>query len=191
MILQVISLEMEARILDNAREFHSAYPESMRSSSSSSTSSVSSRRPHLSPFVKRAGYVNPTSGWGEATRACEIVMSDIVSRGCKVMPGKEVVGMTFKEHESDKQGKRIVNGVKFADGGELQGDLIVVATGAWTPALFAQPMMGGLPSVVAAGQCVAKIQLTPEEVREYADMPVVSRQSTISRTIPTTSSGRS
>jgi glycine/D-amino acid oxidase-like deaminating enzyme len=82
--------------------------------------------------------------------------------------------MTFAIDSSTSSGKRQVDGVRFADGEEMKADLVVVATGAWTPALFAQPMMGGLPSVVAAGQCVAKIQLTPDEVKEYAGIPVVS-----------------
>ena len=84
--------------------------------------------------------------------------------------------MTFEPDSTTDLGKRRVNGVRFANGEEMKGDLVVVATGAWTPALFAQPMMGGLPSVVAAGQCVAKIQLTPEEIKEYAGIPVVSRK---------------
>lgn len=171
--------------MDSTREFHSAYPEGLRSSSSSPAStstststspspSLSTRKPHLASFLKKAGYVNPTSGWGEATRACEIVISDILSKGGRIIPGKEVVGMTFEPVSSSSSGKRRVDGVKFADGEEMKADLVVVATGAWTPALFAQPMMGGLPSVVAAGQCVAKIQLTPDEVKEYAGIPVVS-----------------
>lgn len=85
--------------------------------------------------------------------------------------------MTFVEHESTRGGKRVVDGVRFSDGSEIKADLVVIAAGAWTPALFAQPMMGGLPAVVAAGQCVAKIQLTPEEVEEYKDIPVVSPRS--------------
>ncbi|KAG7527689.1 hypothetical protein FFLO_06676 [Filobasidium floriforme] len=164
--------------------FHSAYPDCLASSSGSTSSLVPdrlahlaqrvthSRKSHLADFPRRRGYVNPTSGWGEATRACEVVLEDIKRMGCKLVPGKEVTGMTFIEHESTRGGKRTVNGVKFSDGSEMKADLVVIAAGAWTPALFAQPMMGGLPAVVAAGQCVAKIQLTPEEAEEYRDIPV-------------------
>ena len=163
--------------MDSTREFHSAYPEVLRSAPSSSTSTSSTtRKPHLAHFPQKAGYVNPTSGWGEATRACQLVITDILSKGGRILPGKEVVGMTFEPDSTTDLGKRRVNGVRFANGEEMKGDLVVVATGAWTPALFAQPMMGGLPSVVAAGQCVAKIQLTPEEIKEYAGIPVVSQK---------------
>lgn len=70
----------------------------------------------------------------------------------------------------------IATGVKLANGEILQADLVVVATGAWTPALFAQEGMGGLDQdqVLATGQSVATIQLTEEEAEEYRDVPVVS-----------------
>jgi glycine/D-amino acid oxidase-like deaminating enzyme len=189
---QVKQLDPGVRRLEG-KGFHSAYPDCLASSSGSTSSLVPDRlahlaqrvthprKSHLADFPRRSGYVNPTSGWGEATRACEVVLEDIKRMGCKLVPGKEVTGMTFIEHESTRGGKRTVNGVKFSDGSEMKADLVVIAAGAWTPALFAQPMMGGLPAVVAAGQCVAKIQLTPEEAEEYRDIPVVSRRSPVSR----------
>ncbi len=71
-----------------------------------------------------------------------------------------------------------VKGVKLASGEEVRADLVVVATGAWTPALFAQEGMDGLPSVVATGQSVAWIQLSEEERQDYKDIPVMINMDT-------------
>lgn len=119
----------------------------------------------LARFDTQQGYLNPVSGWAEAGRAVEVGIERVKAMGGEVRAASEVVGLL----EEDGQ----VRGVKLASGETLGASLVVVAAGAWTPSLFARADMGGLPSVVATGQSIAVMQLTPQEVREYADVPVI------------------
>jgi glycine/D-amino acid oxidase-like deaminating enzyme len=106
--------------------------------------------PRLADFAQTSGYLNPQAGWGEATRSCQLLIDHLRSQGVTFIPGKEVCGMTFDPCLSSRGGRK-VTGVRFADGEEMAADLVVVAAGAWTPGLFAQKGMGGLPGVIAAG----------------------------------------
>ncbi|WVR06914.1 hypothetical protein IAU60_003950 [Kwoniella sp. DSM 27419] len=117
-------------------------------------------------FGSRQGYYNPVGGWAEAGRAVEVGLRRIRQMGGTVRAGAEVTGLIKED--------RKIKGVVLASGEVVNGDLIVVAAGAWTPALFASPGVSArLPEVVATGQSVGVIQLTPEEVQRYSSIPVV------------------
>lgn len=53
--------------------------------------------------------------------------------------------------EEGKDGKKVVKGVELCSGEKVMGDIVIIAAGAWTPALFAQDGMEHLPQVVATG----------------------------------------
>lgn len=53
--------------------------------------------------------------------------------------------------EDGKDGKKVVKGVELCSGEKVLGDIVIIAAGAWTPALFAQDGMEHLPQVVATG----------------------------------------
>ncbi|OCF61004.1 sarcosine oxidase [Kwoniella mangroviensis CBS 10435] len=117
-------------------------------------------------FGGRQGYLNPIGGWAEAGRALEVGLKRVRQLGGHVRSGAEVTGLI-------KDGRN-VKGVTLKSGEDVRGDLVVIAAGAWTPALCALPGVSArLPDVVATGQSVAVIQLTPEEAKQYASVPVV------------------
>lgn len=121
------------------------------------------------------GYCNTTGGWCEASRACQLVFEDIVRMGAVIQGGKEMVGLVF-EH-SDEQGPCMaseetqpVKGVSFSDGTQLFADLVVIATGAWTPGLFAQNNMGGLSTATATGQVMLWSTLRTDVLEMYSSL---------------------
>ncbi|WWC70016.1 uncharacterized protein I206_103960 [Kwoniella pini CBS 10737] len=120
----------------------------------------------LGEFGGREGYFNPIGGWAESGRALEVGLKKVRQLGGTVRSGAEVQSLL-------RNGRKVI-GVEIKGGEQVKGDLVIVAAGAWTPALCAQPGFSvRLPDVVATGQSVGVIQLTPEEHKKYADIPVV------------------
>lgn len=112
-------------------------------------SASSSSTPRLGEFHNRTAYLNPQSGWAEAGRAVEVGLRRITHEyGGVVRPGCEVRALV---EEEGKEGKKIVKGVELCSGEKVLGDIVIIAAGAWTPALFAQDGMEHLPQVVATG----------------------------------------
>jgi sarcosine oxidase/L-pipecolate oxidase len=101
----------------------------------------------LGEFEDRTGYLNPHSGWAEAERALTIGLRRVCEYGGVIRTGCEVRGLV----EEENGGKMVVKGVELTDGERAMGDLVIIATGAWTPALFAQDGMEQLPQVIATG----------------------------------------
>jgi sarcosine oxidase/L-pipecolate oxidase len=117
-------------------------------------------------FDDRVGYHNSTGGWGEAQRAIEVGLKRVRALGGVIRAGAEAVAF-------QQTGKR-VTGVVLKSGEVVPADLVLVAAGAWTPALLASPAIhANLPPVVATGQVVCMIQLTPEEYAVQSRCPVV------------------
>lgn len=117
-------------------------------------------------FDGRSGYYNKVGGWGEAARSVEVGLKRVKQLGGKVRAGAEVV--SFK-----KDGKKIT-GVVLQTGEVVPADLVVVAAGAWSPALMASPAVAArFPQIVATGQVVAMVQLTPEEMKAQSKCPVI------------------
>ncbi|KAL1411679.1 hypothetical protein Q8F55_002644 [Vanrija albida] len=110
------------------------------------------------------GYHNCVGGWGESGRSVEVGLKRVARLGGKIRAGAEVVSL--------KKSGRKVDGVVLASGEVVSGDLVVLAAGAWTPALCAGDKVP-LPPIVATGQSVAFVQLTPEEVELHSKTPIV------------------
>ena len=71
-----------------------------------------------------------------------------------------------------EEGGRVV-GVRLKDGREMRAELVVLATGAWTPGLVD---LGGRS--VATGQALGYFPLSKEEYESIKDAPVVFNLST-------------
>ncbi|BEJ16306.1 hypothetical protein CspHIS471_0509110 [Cutaneotrichosporon sp. HIS471] len=119
-------------------------------------------------FPDRVGYHNVTGGWAESGRSIEIGLRRVQELGGKILAGAEV--MSFQKANDGKT----VTGVVLKDGRVIPADLVVVAAGAWTPGLLESPAVAArLPPIVASGQTVCIIQLTPEEAAIQSKVPVV------------------
>jgi hypothetical protein len=92
----------------------------------------------------------------------------VESMGVTVLPGRKVDRFTFEhsgrpslnkrdeECDGSTKGKPRITGVILTDGAQMHSDLVVVATGAWTPQLFAgiqgdSSTMSSPPDVIATG----------------------------------------
>ncbi|KAJ7782733.1 FAD dependent oxidoreductase [Mycena metata] len=116
-------------------------------------------------FDHRAGYLNRDGGWANAAQGISILMSKITAMNGKIIAGKEVTEL-IQHGQSLK-----TTGVRCSDGTEFEADLVVLATGSWTSSAFPDLPMGNI--FRATGQCLAMIQLTPEEADIYRHCPVV------------------
>lgn len=79
--------------------------------------------------VVSEGFINRDGGWAYATGGVNGAMAEVERLGAKVLAGRSVVDITY-----DLAGK--ATGVKLASGESLHSDLVVVATGSWTPSTF-------------------------------------------------------
>ncbi|KIJ52363.1 hypothetical protein M422DRAFT_74013 [Sphaerobolus stellatus SS14] len=124
--------------------------------------SIYSPNIELGPLLldKFEGYLNKDSGWAKARQGVELAIEQVRRLGGRVEGNKQVVGIL-----PDGQG------VKLSDGTEMKAELAVIATGSWTPSTFGS--LGLSDRVLATGQCIATIQLAPEEAEIYKDVPVV------------------
>lgn len=106
---------------------------------------------------------NPSAGWVHASSAM-----------MRMKQAAEVHGVRFVSGEAGHVHHLLVNksgdckGVATHDGSSRSADLVVVATGAWTPSFV--DMEGQL---TAKGHAVAHIQLTPEETEHYQSLPII------------------
>ena len=127
--------------------------------------------PNLSTaqFENEVAYINPQSGWAHARRAMDMICEKVRQAGVRVMGG-EVDALIYK----DKNGREDVVGVNLIDGRSFYADKVIVAAGSWSAKFL--PDIG--KELLASGQAVAHIQLTPEEAKEYAHVPVVFRMDT-------------
>ncbi len=76
------------------------------------------------------GYFNPRAGWAEAGRAVALLAAEAKASGVEAITGVNVTGVV----ENGSQ----VTGVATAEGNRISADLVVMAAGAWTPALLPQ-----------------------------------------------------
>ncbi|KAK4902752.1 hypothetical protein LTR27_000691 [Elasticomyces elasticus] len=106
------------------------------------------------------GYVNWTSGWADA-EAGMCHMRKLVERLGRIeFRTAEVAKLNY--------GKDRVESVELVGGEKLTADLVVLATGAWTPKLVD---LRGIAS--ATGQVLAYIDITQEEQDRLGSNPVV------------------
>ncbi|KAF9268707.1 FAD dependent oxidoreductase [Marasmius fiardii PR-910] len=125
------------------------------------------------------GYLNYDNGWADAGKATAAMISKVKALGGKVIEGKPVSKLIRKDGAT--------TGVECVDGSSFSADLVVLATGSWTPSTF--PDLGLEVKCVATGQCVAIIQLTQEEAGAYRDLPVTLNFETGFYSFPPTAEG--
>ncbi|EFI28135.1 hypothetical protein CC1G_14162 [Coprinopsis cinerea okayama7 len=113
-------------------------------------------------FRNRAGYFNRDGGWVNAGKGLAMIIEKVKKLGGNVVPGKEARNIIVDPGKCKK--------VVCADGTEYEADIVIIATGSWTPSTFPELFKD---SCLATGQCVAMIELTPEEAARCKDCPVV------------------
>ncbi|KAJ5287523.1 hypothetical protein N7478_003209 [Penicillium angulare] len=113
------------------------------------------------------GYVNWGSGWSDAGASVAYAKSLIDKEGKVTIQHAEVRRVIFSE-EKGKGSKPRATGVELADGSSVMADLVVLATGAWTPRLV--DLRG---KAVATGQAIAYIKISDEEQRELENLPTI------------------
>ncbi|MCJ1431403.1 TATA-box-binding protein [Xylographa pallens] len=143
------------------------------------------------------GYVNWGSGWVDAAGAVEEARRKVDELG-KQRGGFEwafgqVERLLFSDDADTKSSSppgsagqltRTVTGVLLSDSTRLAGALIVLAAGAWTPSL-----LDVRSRVIATGQILSYIQLSPPEAARLADIPVLLNESTGMFLVPPTPDG--
>ncbi|KAG8898994.1 hypothetical protein FRB99_007005 [Tulasnella sp. 403] len=119
------------------------------------------------------GYINKSNGWANAGAGVSAMLQKVKDLGGKVLPGTKVSGLRFE----DGNGK--VLGVNLQNGGEVEADIVILATGSWTPSTFGTYCRGITDRLTATGQSIGVIQLTEDEAERYkacsrhTDTPVI------------------
>lgn len=113
------------------------------------------------------GYANWNSGWADAGASVAFAIRKIQNhpnnRGRLVLkPGHQVARLQFSETTGQCTGVSCTNGTTF------DADLIIFATGAWTPSLINLQNRA-----LATGQVLGYIKITEEEQRYLENTPVV------------------
>lgn len=80
-------------------------------------------------FEGSSGYINYDGGWAFASQGVAVLLERVKKLGAVVYPGKGVVDLIKGE-----DGK--TRGVKASDGSSYDADLVVIASGSWTPSSF-------------------------------------------------------
>ncbi|KAK2754560.1 hypothetical protein FQN54_006961 [Arachnomyces sp. PD_36] len=113
------------------------------------------------------GYLNPTSGWADPAGAIQEAANRCSAAGVSFMTGDRGTVTGFV-----RSGREVI-GVKLRSGGILHAARFILATGAWTTRLIDMDN-----SAHSTAQPVGFIQLTPEEAKSIADIPVCINLST-------------
>lgn len=79
-------------------------------------------------YYRRTGYLNRDGGWADAGQGVSILLSEVQKLGVNVLSGKSVSNIQWNNGKA--------NGVSCADGATYDADLVVLATGSWTPSTF-------------------------------------------------------
>ncbi|KAL0581348.1 hypothetical protein V5O48_000724 [Marasmius crinis-equi] len=79
-------------------------------------------------FQGLCGYLNYESGWADAGKATAAMTAKVRALGGKVFGGKTVRELI--------RTNGLTRGVKCTDGSLFNADLVVIATGSWTPSTF-------------------------------------------------------
>ncbi|HLF38037.1 MAG TPA: FAD-dependent oxidoreductase [Anaerolineales bacterium] len=95
-----------------------------------SAAQIKERFPAWDPADHPEAYFNPRAGWAESGEVVARLIADGKKLGVKVYASAEMRTLI-------EQGKR-VHGVRMADGREFEAEYVVLAAGAWSPALLPQ-----------------------------------------------------
>jgi glycine/D-amino acid oxidase-like deaminating enzyme len=74
------------------------------------------------------GYFNPRAGWAESGKVLARLAAEARDAGARLLDGQAFAGVI------DTAGRAA--GIRTAGGGELPADVVLIAAGAWTPALL-------------------------------------------------------
>jgi len=85
-------------------------------------------------------YLNRDGGWANAGKGLKLITDRIIALGANVLEGMEVKELVYNE-----VGR--VAGVRCANAVVHDADLVIVATGSWTPSTF--------PKLTLNGTCLA------------------------------------
>ncbi|KAF8891769.1 FAD dependent oxidoreductase [Infundibulicybe gibba] len=114
-------------------------------------------------FARRTGYLNLDGGWANASQGLKLMTSKVAGLGGKFVLGKTVTGLIRRNGRT--------TGVQCSDGIIFDAELVILATGSWTPSAF--PELDIQNNCLATGQCVAMIQLAESEAEIYRQCPVL------------------
>lgn len=106
------------------------------------------------------GYLNKQSGWADAEGGIQALLEKVASLGGKIRPGVETHAILYGSSGEAK-------GVGAKGGEIISADVIVLATGSWTPSTFPEEFAELRERIIATGQSVASVQLTSEEADSY------------------------
>lgn len=112
------------------------------------------------------GYVNWGSGWSDAEASVRYAKKLLDQEGKVVFRYGEVERVLFEAGGAGAKPR--ATGVAMADGSSIEADLVVLATGAWTPKLV--DLRG---KAVATGQAIAYIKISDAEQRELENLPTI------------------
>ncbi|PLN76177.1 FAD dependent oxidoreductase [Aspergillus taichungensis] len=114
------------------------------------------------------GFYNTEAGWADAGMGVARMAARCISAGVSFQTGPNGQVTDF-----EKAADGTVTAVRTANGGRVEGDRFIAATGAWTAGLI--PAWN---SMIAAAQIVGYMRLTPEEMVQLKDMPIYFNFST-------------
>jgi glycine/D-amino acid oxidase-like deaminating enzyme len=118
------------------------------------------RFPAWSPEQYPDGYFNPRAGWVESAKVVGRLADEARAAGVRLLERTACDRLL-------EQGARSL-GVKTSDGSELRADAVLVAAGAWTPALL--PHLGEV--MWATGQPVVHFRVENPEAWQAPRFPV-------------------
>ncbi|KAL2830435.1 FAD dependent oxidoreductase [Aspergillus pseudoustus] len=113
------------------------------------------------------GYHNPSGGWADAAGSIGLLASQCSSAGVSFITGRRGT-----VHSLRRSGNKVV-GVNLVDGTHLPASQVILATGAWSNRLIDLSQ-----AAASSGQPVGFLQLTPEEAKKFANVPVMINFST-------------
>lgn len=114
------------------------------------------------------GFYNTAAGWADAGKAIARLASRCVHAGVSFITGPNGQVVDFEKAQDGS-----ITSAKTSGGVNIAGDRFIVATGAWTASL-----VPAWNSMLAAGQIVGYMKLTPEEVVDLRDIPIYFNFST-------------
>ncbi|KAJ5612260.1 hypothetical protein N7510_005454 [Penicillium lagena] len=114
------------------------------------------------------GFYNTAAGWADAGAAVAQLAARCISAGVSIIAGPNGQVSKFEEREDGT-----IRAVRTVNGNKIDADLFIVAAGAWCASLI--PAWN---SMLAAGQIVGYLRLTPSEVAKLKDLPIYFNFST-------------
>jgi sarcosine oxidase / L-pipecolate oxidase len=112
------------------------------------------------------GYVNYRSGWADAEAGMHILHSLVLSTNRVSFLTLTATSLLFSPPSSR------VLGARFSNNTTITADLVILATGAWTPSLI--DLRG---RAQATGQVLCYLELSEQEQEELGKMPVLLNMS--------------